>query len=238
MKHSEYINKIAPALLNAQKKIGAATKGSVNPFFHSKYADLGAVMEACKDELNDNGISVLQPIGTNEHKVYVETVLLHESGEWISESMEIAPKSETNPQEQGSAISYARRYSLQSMVFIPAEDDDAEKATHTQLPTKKPTASRVASPRRINTVDETKEALAMFDGNLPTDDEVVVAYKDDKGEIARDSRGFTACVGLEGVPCGQGVSRQVEKYSLEKYGRVLCYKHQLAFARKDYHGTN
>ena len=128
MKTSTTITKIAPALLVAQKKIGAATKGSVNPFFHSKYADLGSVMEACKDVLNENGISVLQPIGTNEHGVYVETVLLHESGEWISDGMRIAPKTDSNPQDQGSAISYARRYSLQSMVFIPAEDDDAEKA--------------------------------------------------------------------------------------------------------------
>lgn len=129
MKTSQSIINIAPALLKAQKEIGSAKKGSVNPFFHSNYASLGDVMEACKDILNENGITVLQPIGTLENGVYVETVLLHESGEWISDAMKIAPKSETNPQDQGSAISYARRYSLQSMVFIPAEDDDAEKAT-------------------------------------------------------------------------------------------------------------
>lgn len=129
MKYSESIIKIVPALLASQKQIGAAKKGSENPFFHSKYADLGSVMEACKDILNENGITILQPIDSDEHGVYVETTLLHESGEWISASMRISPKSDTNPQDQGSAISYARRYSLQSMVFIPAEDDDAEKAT-------------------------------------------------------------------------------------------------------------
>lgn len=129
MKTSESIINISQALLASQKKIGSAKKGAENPFFHSKYADLGSVMEACKDALNENGITILQPIDSDEHGVYVETTLLHESGEWISASMRIAPKSETNPQDQGSAISYARRYSLQSMVFIPAEDDDAEKAT-------------------------------------------------------------------------------------------------------------
>lgn len=126
MKTSESIIKIAPALLKAQKKIGTAKKGSINPFFHSSYASLGDVMEACKDILNENEIAILQPIGTDENGVYVETVLLHSSGEWISNGMRIAPKTDSNPQDQGSAISYARRYSLQSMVFIPAQDDDAE----------------------------------------------------------------------------------------------------------------
>lgn len=129
MKTSQTIIKIAPALLAAQKKIGAAKKDATNPFFHSSYADLGSVMEACKEALNESGIIVLQPIGTDEIGVYVETVLLHESGEWIADRMKIAPKTDSNPQDQGSAISYARRYSLQSMVFIPAEDDDAESAT-------------------------------------------------------------------------------------------------------------
>lgn len=129
MTTSQSIINIASALLLAQKKIGAATKDAVNPFFKSSYADLGSVMEACKSELNDNGITVLQPVGTDERGVYVETVLLHTSGEWISDKMTLAVKEGNNPQAQGSAISYARRYSLQSMLFIPAEDDDAEKAT-------------------------------------------------------------------------------------------------------------
>lgn len=144
---SQSISKIAPALLAAQKKIGAAKKDGKNPFFHSSYVTLGSVMEACKEALNENEITVLQPVGTDEQGVYVETVLLHASGEFISDRMRIAvpqkmvkpdkTRNETfepyftpDPQAQGSAISYARRYSLQSMVFIPAEDDDAERATN------------------------------------------------------------------------------------------------------------
>ena len=128
MINSESIAKIAPALLQAQKKIGSAVKGSTNPFFHSSYADLGSVMEACKDALNDNGITVLQPVGTLENEVYVETILLHESGEFIADRMNINAKSESDPQAQGSAITYARRYGLQSICFIPSEDDDGEKS--------------------------------------------------------------------------------------------------------------
>lgn len=130
---SPSIIKIAPALLAAQKKMGAAKKDAVNPFFHSNYADLGSVMEVCKEPLNEQGIVILQPLESDEHGVYVETVLLHESGEWMSAGLRIAPKSETNPQDQGSAISYARRYGLQSFGFIPAEDDDAEKATNRKV---------------------------------------------------------------------------------------------------------
>ena len=137
MKTSESIVKIAPALLAAQKEIGSATKDATNPFFKSKYADLGSVMEACKEALNKNGIVVLQPVSNsfsfNDQApvpmTFVETILLHESGEFISDIMLASVKQHNDPQAQGSAITYARRYSLQSMMFIPAEDDDAEKAT-------------------------------------------------------------------------------------------------------------
>lgn len=125
MKTSNSVTKIAAALNKAQRNIGAATKGTANPFFRSKYADLGSVMEACKEALNDQGISILQPVVSDETGDYVETMLLHESGEYVSSRMKLVVN-KPNMQELGSAISYARRYGLQSMVFIPAEDDDGE----------------------------------------------------------------------------------------------------------------
>jgi hypothetical protein len=145
MKTSETIEKIAPALIKAQNEIGAATKGASNPFFRSKYADLGSVMEACKMPLLENGLCVIQPVGHDEHGEYLETVIIHASGQFISERMRIEPPKKMicpnekkdekfepflapDPQAQGSAITYARRYALQSMLFIPAEDDDGEGA--------------------------------------------------------------------------------------------------------------
>lgn len=128
MKTSPTIGKIAPALLSAQKLMGAATKGSANPYFKSKYADLGAVLESCKDLLNSNGVTILQPHLADERGKFVETLLLHESGEWISGETEIVCSKESDPQAQGSAITYARRYGLQSLLSIPAEDDDGEAA--------------------------------------------------------------------------------------------------------------
>lgn len=125
MKTSETIIKIIPALLEAQKKIESVTKEADNPYFKSKYADLNSLMEACKKILNDNGILILQPVTLEG----VETILIHNSGEWLSSITKIVCKSDNNPQDQGSAITYARRYGLQSMLFMSAEDDDGEKAT-------------------------------------------------------------------------------------------------------------
>lgn len=129
MRTSESIVNIAPALLKAQKEIGSAKKEAENPFYRSTYADLGEVMRVCKKPCNDNGITILQPEDADEHGNYVETVLLHESGEFIASRMRVAVKSENDPQALGSAISYAKRYSLQAMLLIPSEDDDGEKAT-------------------------------------------------------------------------------------------------------------
>lgn len=161
MTHSESISNIAPALLKAQKKIGGAIKGSVNPFFHSKYADLGSVMEACKEALNDNGIIVLQPLGEGT----LETILLHETGEWISSITRIVAKSDNNPQDQGSAITYFRRYALQSIMFIPAEDDDGNKAVPEKTAT---TKQMVRFNQLVNKLqldpDETKGRILKLSG--------------------------------------------------------------------------
>ncbi len=139
-KTSKSIAKISVALLASQKKIGAAKKGSVNPFYKSKFANLGEVMRVCKDILNDNKITVLQPVGVTKHGgQYVETVLLHESGEYIAGRQKLILNEKSSPQDQGKAISYAKRYSLQAMLFIPTEDDDAEgpmKTYRNPAPTK------------------------------------------------------------------------------------------------------
>lgn len=161
MNKSESLIKIAPALLKAQQATGAAKKDAKNPFFHSTYADLGSVMEACKQALNENGITVLQPIGSDEQGVYVETVLIHESGEYISDRMRISVKEENNPQSQGSAITYARRYSLQSIAFIPAEDDDGEGAM--KRPATSPVKPQPTKPSIKDEIHQDMEKVANND---------------------------------------------------------------------------
>lgn len=128
MNRSETIGNFAAAFVKAQAKMGNATKGSANPFFKSKFADLNAIREACTPPLNEQGISILQPTTVVEGKHYIETILLHESGEYMSGLYEIVVAKANDPQSLGAAISYARRYGLQSMVSVGAEDDDGESS--------------------------------------------------------------------------------------------------------------
>jgi hypothetical protein len=119
---------IATALLKAQSEMSNAKKGAVNPFFKSKYADLNSIREAVIPTLNANGISVLQPIVHVDGKNFVKTILLHETGEMLESLTEIVYNKINDAQAQGSGISYARRYSLQSFVCVGADDDDGQKA--------------------------------------------------------------------------------------------------------------
>lgn len=128
MNKSDSISTLAASLTEAQSKIGGAVKDAQNPFFKSHYADLGSVMSVCKGPLLEHGISVLQLVGSDGNGGYLETVLLHKSGEFISDRMKLVCAKPNDPQAMGSAISYARRYALQSALFIPAVDDDAEHA--------------------------------------------------------------------------------------------------------------
>jgi hypothetical protein len=125
---TETISKLAEALVKAQKNMGAAVKDSKNPFFKSNYADLGSVIDASVPSLNAEGIAALQMTVHENGKNFVRTLLLHESGEFLGSDTEIICAKQNDPQALGSAITYSRRYSLQSMVTLKAEDDDGEKA--------------------------------------------------------------------------------------------------------------
>lgn len=123
------MKEIAKALLKAQSEMGNASKDSNNPFFKSKYADLNSIREACMPLLNANGITIIQPMVHIDGKNFVKTILLHTSGETIESITEIVYSKQNDAQAQGSGITYARRYGLQSLVCIGAEDDDGNKAS-------------------------------------------------------------------------------------------------------------
>lgn len=124
MKKSESIVKIAPKLLMAQEKMGTVKKDAANPFFRSKYADLNSIREVVIPVLHEHGISVLQATNGDQ----LDTILMHESGEFIASSTNIVVAKQNDPQAYGSALSYARRYGLQALLCVGAEDDDGEKA--------------------------------------------------------------------------------------------------------------
>ena len=142
MKQSENIEKIALALVKAQSEMGTAIKDSNNPFFKSKYADLNSIREACMPSLSKHGIVLLQPTVSIDGRNYVETILLHESGQWISGLTEILFAKPNDAQAQGSGITYARRYGMQSLVNVGADDDDGNTASIPAQQHKKPLLER------------------------------------------------------------------------------------------------
>ena len=123
------MKQIASALVKAQREFGPALKTSRNPHFKSKYADLAAVVEAVIDGLNNNGIALIQQTHECESGVIVETLLIHESGEQISGGRLHVPASKQDAQGYGSALTYARRYSLMATTGIAPEDDDGNAAS-------------------------------------------------------------------------------------------------------------
>jgi hypothetical protein len=122
---------IASALVKAQREFGPALKSSTNPHFRSKYADLSACIEAVIDALNNNGIYLMQLTEEHAGGVKVSTVFIHESGEQLSGGGLFMPATKQDAQGFGSALSYARRYSLMAACGIAPEDDDNNQATRT-----------------------------------------------------------------------------------------------------------
>lgn len=120
---------IASALVKAQRAFGPALKTNTNPHFRSKYADLSACVEAVIDALNSNGIALIQQTHECEAGVMVETVFVHESGETLSSGKLHVPASKNDAQGYGSALTYARRYSLMAACGIAPEDDDGNAAS-------------------------------------------------------------------------------------------------------------
>ncbi len=127
MNKSDNIAELAKALSKAQADMSGAKKSSNNPFFKSKYADLKEVIECVKEPFADNGLSFAQFPISNDGFAGVETVIMHSSGEWISNEY-MLKVSKNDPQGIGSAITYARRYALQAACGVPSEDDDGESA--------------------------------------------------------------------------------------------------------------
>lgn len=126
---SESIANLAKALSIVQGRLTYAKKDSANPFFKSKYADLESVWDACRDLLSANGLAVVQLPGEYfEGTMSLTTILMHSSGEWISQQMSV-PVSKPDSQGCGSCLSYMRRYSLAAVVGVVQADDDGNAAS-------------------------------------------------------------------------------------------------------------
>jgi hypothetical protein len=169
MEMSATVAQLAEALSKAQAMITGAVKDSDNPFFHSKYADLATVWDACREALTVNKLAVVQTPRTTfttapelsevvsrsgekrsivkvATTVEMTTMLVHASGEWVSGTV-AAMLANADPQSIGSAITYLRRYGLSALVGIAQVDDDGEAAV--SAPT---SGARKATPEQLPSV--------------------------------------------------------------------------------------
>lgn len=188
------MQKIATALVKAQKEFAPALRTSTIGHLNRKYADLATCIEAVIDALNNNGIALTQQTFLDDTGVTVETVFIHESGEIINGGKLHVPASKQDPQGYGSALTYARRYSLMSACAIAPEDDDGEAATK-QAP--KPTAK--AAVRKGKAAEEIAVLIAgcetltalqvLYAGLTPEElEETQAMFTVRKKELLKDSK--------------------------------------------------
>lgn len=126
-------NKVCAAFVKAQKDFAPALKTSLNPHFKSKYVGLDGCIEAVIDALNTNGIALMQKSHECDSGVAIETIFIHESGEALSGGLMRIPAVKHDAQGYGSALTYARRYSLMAACGIAPEDDDGNAASKTKI---------------------------------------------------------------------------------------------------------
>ena len=130
MNHSSAINEIALALSKAQEAIQDAEKSSANPFFKTKYADLSSVLNEIRAVFPRNGLALVQsPFTAENGNIGVTTMVVHSSGQWMSDSIDIPAQGKNLAQESGSVITYLRRYSASAFAGIAQADSDANLGT-------------------------------------------------------------------------------------------------------------
>lgn len=162
MERSESIKHLAAALSKAQIEMGDAELDSKNPYFKTKFASLRSIRNTCKGPLAKYGLSVSQLLGRDGEGDFLETCLMHESGEYLQGRLYMHKSK--NMQEVGSCISYARRYSLSSILgIVSEEDDDGENTMNRQTAPSKASVNtldqRSMAPRKGQITEGQKKAI-------------------------------------------------------------------------------
>lgn len=169
------MKQIAAAIVKARRQFGPALKDKSNPHFRSKYADLGACLDAVDEALLAQGIALTQETDRCDDGVLVRTVMLHESGERMDFGWLHVPASKQDAQGYGSALTYARRYSLMAACGIAPEDDDGNAASRS--PAKSVRHSPTQGAMEEVTDDERRDYLRTLGSVL----KVMV----DKGDVGK-----------------------------------------------------
>ena len=153
-------NTIINKLLEIQKEIGAISKDSTNPFFHSSYFDINKLLSVVKPILNKHDLVLLQPLTNVDGKPAIKTIIRN-SEDGIEDTITLPEN--TDPQKMGSSITYFRRYAIQSMLGLEAEDDDgnfgAKKSTEKKDNFDQSLPDKPYTPSTTNTASEKQVKL-------------------------------------------------------------------------------
>lgn len=164
MEKSEKINELALAMTKAQAEMGGAVTDSDNPFWKSKYADLGSIIRVIKPPFKKHGLAYSQFPITSEDRIGVETVIVHSSGQFMSNEFTMrVPKAD--PQSAGGVISYCRRYALQAVCGVPSVDSDGEEYMQVDREEEERKAREEEEKKKAR--EEERKAVKEEQSNLP-----------------------------------------------------------------------
>jgi len=184
------IKNIAAAFVKAQNEFGPALRDGNNPHFRSKFATLESCIEAVLSSLNKHGIALLQVTSVADNGVIIETTFLHESGEMLSAGKLFIAAEKQSPQGYGSALTYARRYSLMCACGIAPEDDDGNSAEGKR--TAPPVASSPAPLAvAMQAVAERTAVEGIMDSLAMPEDKRAAAFEWAAGDMVKLSKELT-----------------------------------------------
>lgn len=207
---SETTGELAKALAKAQAVIEGASKDSTNPHFGSKYADLASVWAACRKALTDQGLAVTQTTAQRDEHIILITRLLHVSGEWVESELPLI-FAKNDMQGLGSALTYARRYSLAAMAGVSPEDDDGNAAVASTTKAQTSQAPVSDGPLRVVKVESKPTStgkdrwrVTLSDGRVATTFKdklhaLALALKDEGCEVVADVKEGTYGLDLNGL---------------------------------------
>jgi len=169
---------IATALLEFHKTNPSAFEDKRNPHFKNQYASLESVINTVRTA-SQFGLTFTQEMDFEGDITFVRTVMMHSSGDTRVSRTKIVSKDPNDPQKQGSAISYAKRYGLQSIFGLPSDDDDGEIANKDGKPPTDPILEAIKNAQSI------KELNQIYKSNQPLTDTNLRTIKAKRGELER-----------------------------------------------------
>ncbi len=150
MNYTANMAELSKALKDLNKELDNPKNSAINPFFKSKYAPLNDILSYIRPLMAEHGLSIVQNTLTQNEAIGIQTMIIHESGQFIQSDIMFIKTDKDTAQGQGSAITYGRRYQLSAMLSIASEDDDDGNSASKQpenKPESKHTPAALKNPK-------------------------------------------------------------------------------------------